>query len=66
MHVWILDTQDIIDVIVLKGKKVFAEKTFAVDGLRTFCGRNFCGFGQKTQIFLPQTLSSLKVILFCI
>jgi len=26
----------------------FAEKTFAVDRLWTFCGRIFCGFGQKT------------------
>jgi len=25
----------------------FAEKTFAVDRLRIFCRRNFCGFGEK-------------------
>jgi len=38
----------------------FSEKTFAIaDRLRTFCRRNFCGFGQKMQNFLPQTLSSL-------
>jgi len=36
----------------------FAEKIFAVDRLWTFCGRKFCGFGQKTQKpqnFLPHT-----------